>query len=293
VQLHKRKAYLGLTVAGVLLGSTLFMVVEAEAASPASNGQVSGHVISQSKHFTKGSTASKKTLVKKKSYDSKNEVQKLSNIIALTRKKVAQEKSVSVKIGASFAINKGAILEHSNGNITEISGELQDTIVIGKKTGHLNQILSHKVAYCKGNVVGLEYGCGLTAAQADKATNKWVAIPDTKQNSSLYKSSAGDMTIGAAFASLFPSSLTSYHLAKNIYINKINAYSIVGTVPGSISSTLPKGISEEFYVAANGSYLPLRVQLTTKGVGELVDFSNWGKAQAPGQPQQSVNINKL
>ncbi len=291
MQKYKRKfsKVMIFAASGLFMSSGALYVTQAGAATPAPKHIAGKSYVSEAKKSVKKGTTEKK---KSKSSNTQS-ISELAKIISLTHKKVNTEKSVVVKIGASFAINKGAILEHSDGNIATSGGELQDYIIVNKKKGNLTQILSNKVAYCKGNTLGLEYGCGLTPAQANKANNRWVAIPDTKKNSSLYVSAAGDMTIGAAFKSLFPSSLTSYHLGKNLVINKVNSYAIVGTVPGSVSSTLPKGISEDFYVAADGTYLPERVELTTKGVGELVDFSKWDHAKVPAAPKQSVNISKL
>ncbi len=285
LQSHKYKTLLLLSVTGALLASSVFFISEAGAA-----GLSVKNTDSRGAHFSVEPNKAHKLNPKKTKNSSNQNIERLSNILSAARKKVAAESSVSVKIGASFGVANGHILEHSQGNITKNAGELEDLVIVGKKSGHLTQILSNGVAYCKGDVIGLEYGCGLNTSQANKAKNGWIAIP---KSNILYKNAAGDMTISAAFSSMFPSSLTSYRLGKNVVINKVTSYSIYGTVPGTISSTLPKGVSENFYVAANGSYLPQKVELSTKGVAEVVDFSNWGKAATPKAPTKSTSINKL
>ncbi len=287
---HKYKALFTISAAGVILASLVFFVAETSASNLVTQKAPAN---SKTAHFVLGSGKAHKTSPKKTKRGSgtNNGIEKMSNILSSARKKVSSEVSVTVKIGASFAVKSGHILEHSQGNITKNAGELQDLIIVGKKSGHLTQILSGGVAYCKGTVMGLEYGCGLSVAQAGKAKNSWISIP---KSNVLYKNAAGDMTISAAFTSMFPSSLTSYRLSKNtIVVNKVKSYDISGTVPGTISSTLPKGVSENFYVAASGSYLPQKVELVTKGVAEVVDFYNWGKATIPKAPKKSVSINKL
>ena len=173
------------------------------------------------------------------------------------------------------------------GDVGTSTGEQHVTIYSGtKKDGHLTLILSGKVAYVEGDVLGLEGFTGLSAKLSSQFAGKWISVPSSNQS---FGTIAGTLAVGTAAAQLvkLPGTLTRGATSTQLGHAAVAVKAAQSTSSGSLTLTI--------YVATTGQALPILVAGTTTATGSAprsisAKFSGWGEAVNVTAPSTSVPI---
>ena len=176
------------------------------------------------------------------------------------------------------------------GDIGRSAGKQRITIHNGHKIGHLTLLLSGKIAYFEGDVLGLEGFTGLSAKLSAQYADQWISVPASNQS---FGTIAGTLAVGTAATQLvkLPGTLTREATSTKQGRPAVAVKASEKSSSGSLALTM--------YVATTGETLPILVAGTTTASGSAAArsisarFSDWGEAVNVTAPSTSVPIAKV
>jgi hypothetical protein len=186
------------------------------------------------------------------------------------------------------AVHEVVVTKHAGETLTEVNdiGTFEGRQVVKLSDGSSVELLafdSLKMAYIRGNKIGLKNYTGFPESAAVKYAGKWmVAVPSDQA----YANITGSTTLKSDF-DIDLRILDPVLSAKLVTINGVRAYEISGKQ--AASSNGPAASVKLFVIDAK-TVLPLRLSETAKGATATVNWTKWGETIVMNGPSNAVPL---
>lgn len=167
--------------------------------------------------------------------------------------------------------DKGVIVERAISNVGATQGfEVQQS---GKGSTEVYALLAKKIAYVKGNEIGLEGTFKMSSTNAVKYANTWMLL---RPSNPLYAQAVDATTLSSDFSQ---AQLTGpLGMSPVGVIAGVEVRSISGVIPATADS--PK-FQASIYVTATGKPLPVGLRESSGKVSITVTWAKWGVTPTP------------
>jgi hypothetical protein len=162
--------------------------------------------------------------------------------------------------------NKGVIIERAVDDIGTTEGV--QVIQFGKISTEVFAMTIKKIAYVKGNEMGLETTFKMSSANAAKYDEKWMLLRST---SSLYDSAVNATTLASDFSQVQMTGPLEMSAVGTL--SGVSVRAITGVIPAMNGS--PK-YQATIYVTATGKLLPVGLRESSGKLSITVTWAKWG-----------------
>lgn len=166
-------------------------------------------------------------------------------------------------------------------DVTKTAGKQRVTFQVGKKSAHIQIVVTGGTAYVRGDALGLELNLGLKQAQATTYAGKWIAIP--KSDKAYAPTASGD-TLDSLVQAMSPRGRLSVVSAT------VHGVRVIGV--RGVSGTGKKKMATVLVAHAKGKPLPLEVDTVVPGKN-LIDrttLRKWNEHVTVTAPSTSTPI---